>query len=358
MWEHVARRGWTIALQGREVNSGAARPEACDRQGQLGGVSFVLMDSIKLLAAVVLLSAASAGLAQQQINDPDFAAKVASPAFTTKHPHVGIDEAHRNFHTRDGRYKPFAELMEADGFAVSAAPPFSPRSLRGLSILVIANAMGDFLDSSTGAVRKGQMGPAFMPSECEAVRRWVRDGGSLLLIADHVPWGDASAILARRFGIEMGLGIVMDLKHADGNPTRLIYSVENGLLGDHPILRGRNSGERVRRVLAFTGQSLSVPATATALLKISNDATESFDPEDQRKIEAGIPAGTKVDGRAQGIAMPFGKGRVAVFGEAAMFSAQVATLEGKSFRVGMNVPGNDDRQFALNVMHWLAHLIN
>ena len=32
-----------------------------------------------------------------------------------------------------------------------------------------------------------------------------------------------------------GLGIVMDLQHADGNPTRLVFSIENGLLGEHPI---------------------------------------------------------------------------------------------------------------------------
>jgi hypothetical protein len=307
--------------------------------------------------AVALLLAAGAGLAQQQVNDPDFSAQVEYPAFTKKHPRIGIDEAHRNFHTRDGRYKPFAALMESDGFVVSAAPHFDARSLKGVDILVIANAMGEFLDSTTGAVRKGAMGPAFTPVECDTVREWVRGGGSLLLIADHVPWGDASAILARRFGVEMGLGIVMDLKHADGNPTRLVFSVENGLLGEHAIRRGRNPAEQVRKVLAFTGQSLSVPANATVLMKISSDATESFDPEDQRKIEAGIPAGTKLEGRAQGIAMPFGKGRVVVFGEAAMFSAQVATIDSQSFRAGMNVPGNDDRQFALNVMHWLARSI-
>jgi hypothetical protein len=248
--------------------------------------------------------------------------------------------------------------MQSDGFVVSAAPHFDARSLKGVDILVVANAMGEFLDSTAGAVRKGAMGPAFTQVECDTIRDWVRGGGSLLLIADHVPWGDASAILARQFGVEMGLGIVMDLKHADGNPTRLVFSVENGLLGEHPIRRGRNAAEEVRKVLAFTGQSLSVPPNAIVLMKISNDATESFDPEDQRKVAAGIPAGTKLEGRAQGIAMPFGKGRVAVFGEAAMFSAQVATLDSQSFKVGMNVPGNDDRQFALNVMHWLARLIN
>jgi hypothetical protein len=296
-----------------------------------------------------LLVVASAGLAQQ-VNDPDFVTHVEHPAFTNKHPRIGIDGAHRNFHTLDGRYKPFADLMSADGYAVSAAPAFEIGSLKSIDILVIANAMGE--------TRDGIIDSAFTPAECDAVRDWVRGGGSLMLIADHAPWGDASVDLARRFDVEMGRGFVMDLKHADGNPTKLVFSVENQLLGEHAIVHGRNDAERVRRVIAFTGQSLSVPAIATVLLRISNDATESFDPQDQIKIEAGLPAGTRLEGRAQGIAMPFGRGRVAVFGEAAMFSAQVATMNGQSFKAGMNVPGTDDRQFALNVMHWLARLIN
>jgi hypothetical protein len=301
-------------------------------------------------SVLALLSTAGPSLSQQQVNDPDFSPRVERPAFTKRRPRIGIDEAHRNFHTRDGRYEPFAALMKADGFAVSSAPRFDAASLKSVDILVIANAMGE--------TRDAVIGPAFTAMECDAVRDWVRGGGALLLIADHVPWGDASAVLAQRFGVEMGRGIVMDLKHAEGNPTKLVFSVENGLLGDHSIVRGRNRAERVRRVVSFTGQSLTVPPRATALLKISSDATESFDPEDQRKIAAGLPAGTKLEGRAQGIAMPFGRGRVVVFGEAAMFSAQVATIEGGSFKAGMNVPGNDDRQFAPNVMHWLARLIN
>ena len=53
--------------------------------------------------------------------------------------------------------------------------------------------------------------------------------------------------------------------------------------------------------------------------------------------------------------------RVVVLGEAAMFSAQVVTLpQGDrqvTFKAGMNAPGNDDRQFALNVGHWLSGLL-
>ena len=196
---------------------------------------------INPLAVAFLL--ASGAVAQQQVNAPDFNPQVEHPAFTKKHPRIGIDESHRNFHTRDGRYKPFAALMESDGFEVSAAPHFDARSLKAVHILVTANAMGDFLDSTTGGVRNGATGPAFTPTECDTVRDCVRRGGSLLLIADHVPWGDASAILPRRFGVEMGLGIVMNLKHAGGNPTRLVFSVDNGLLGEHPILRSRSPTE-------------------------------------------------------------------------------------------------------------------
>jgi hypothetical protein len=48
--------------------------------------------------------------------------------------------------------------------------------------------------------------------------------------------------------------------------------------------------------------------------------------------------------------MPFGKGCVVVFGEAAMLTAQ-----NKNF--GLNYPGTDDRQLVLNVMHWLTGLL-
>jgi hypothetical protein len=38
-----------------------------------------------------------------------------------------------------------------------------------------------------------------------------------------------------------------------------------------------------------------------------------------------------------------------------MLTAQVAGR--KRTPMGLNVPGNDDRQFALNVLHWLTRVI-
>ena len=79
----------------------------------------------------------------QQMADPDFDTKVARPAYTKKHPKVLFDEAHRNFHTTDGRYKPFATLISNDGYQVTPnKEKFQKSTLKGYDILVIANASG------------------------------------------------------------------------------------------------------------------------------------------------------------------------------------------------------------------------
>ena len=54
--------------------------------------------------------------------------------------------------------------------------------------------------------------------------------------------------------------------------------------------------------------------------------------------------------------MKFGKGRVIVMGEAAMLSAQLITGS-RPIKFGMNRVGTDNRQLALNIMHWLSGLL-
>src|SRR5262249_15340464 len=65
------------------------------------------------------LVAQALGLGGQQ-SDPTFNTKVANPAYASgpRHPKILFDEAHHNFHTAGGRYKPFAELMRSDGYEV------------------------------------------------------------------------------------------------------------------------------------------------------------------------------------------------------------------------------------------------
>ena len=65
----------------------------------------------------------------------------------------------------------------------------------------------------------------------------------------------------------------------------------------------------------------------------------------------------KVGGWLQGATKRTGRGRVAFFGEAAMFSAQVTGAQRRP--MGMNAPmAEQNAQFALNVLHWLVGLID
>jgi hypothetical protein len=204
---------------------------------------------------------------------------------------------------------------------------------------------------------------AYTEDEAAAVEGWVRAGGSLLLITDHWPYGTAVAALARRFEVEMGAGLVQDETHHDPvrGDSHLVFSAENGLLRDHPIVRGRSPSERVRRVLTFTGQSLEGPASAVALLALSDTATER--PPGPARVERdggdvrvhmvyGDPIAAA--GRAQALALEVEAGRVVVLGEAGMLRAQ---RDSNGERVGMNVPDYDNRQFALNIMRWLSRVL-
>jgi hypothetical protein len=274
-----------------------------------------------------------------QRSDPAFDSSVRNPAYASgKGPRVVFDVAHNNFHTPSGRYRPLADLLRHDGYRVAELRSiFSAASLAPVDILVIANALGP----------EGHEGrAAFTDDEQRAVASWVEKGGALLLIADHVPFGGAARQLAARFGITMYLAFARDDRNHEGWDNEvLVFSRANRLLADHPITAGRNAAERVEKVVAFTGQSLSVPPGAIPLLRM-DDAAYDWESRAIRHSAAG---------HAQGIAMQFGQGRAVVVGEAALFSAQVDPL---GLKMGMNKSGNDDRQFALNVLHWLSNILH
>jgi hypothetical protein len=314
-------------------------------------------DSIRLILLPMLL-VFSCEIWGQQVSDPDFDTKVARPAYTKQHPRVLFDEAHANFHTAGGRYKPLAELVSNDGYEVTPnKDKFSRKLLDGYHILVIANALGpDSVKSpewSTGWFLAGAR-PAFSDEECDAIRDWVKEGGALLLISDHRPFGAAVETLAQRFNVEMSKGYVFDKANLDEKGiyrNDLTFTRKDGGIPEHPITKGRNKAEQINRVMTFVGQSLKGSTDSTTLLKFADTAID-------RQNLAATTREDSVAGRAQAIAMNFGKGRVVILGEAAMLSAQVGGTGGTgSSKFGMNVPGIDNRQLAINIMHWLSGLL-
>jgi hypothetical protein len=82
----------------------------------------------------------------QQVPDTNFTFKIENPAYEMgKGPVINVDNFHYNFHNIDERYKPFAKLLEADGYRLSSfSELFTKEALEKCRILVISNA----LDSS------------------------------------------------------------------------------------------------------------------------------------------------------------------------------------------------------------------
>ena len=300
---------------------------------------------------VVLMLAASS-TAAQQVRDTSFRFENTNPAFpAAAGPVVCIDEGHNNFHTADGRYWAFAELLRQDGYRVEGfGGKFDPKGLLNCSILVIANP---------GEVGMDDAYPhpsAFTRDDINELVKWVRGGRSLLLIIDHAPIPGAAADLGAVLGINMLDG------HAEGPPRRLagpdIFQLENGTLKRHPILAGRAESERVTRVATFGGAAFHTSVEFQPLMVFGSGSTAeielNFNLPDFAQSEN---PRFEIAGWLHGATRRLGQGRLVILGEAAMCTAQRSERDQRP--LGMNHPeAAQNPQFCVNVVHWLSGLLD
>ncbi len=278
--------------------------------------------------------------------DNDFDVSVPFPSFTSNKPVILFDEGHNNFHTTNGLYKPFADLVKNDGYELTTLNDrITEQRLGTANIFIIANAKG------TGDLNDT---PAFTEEECAIVKNWVGNGGSLLLIADHFPFGSAVENLANKLGVEFQKGIVQDSLYYDkksNDPSQLEFSKENRLLTEHEITIG------VNKVITFTGQSIKCQDSSCISFLSLSDAAYDLTPNtkvvkdgNDTRVEVTYDNPQSAKGRSQGVALKLGKGRIVCLGEAAMLTAQRNRDDNK---VGMNY-NPDNKKLALNIMHWLS----
>ena len=295
--------------------------------------------------AASLLTAHVSPASAQQVADSAFVPHVGRPAWNSgTGPVVLLDEAHVNFHTLDGRYYTFGRLLAGDGLVVRPLrTTFTREALAVARLLVIANALNPRNREDWSLPTPS----AFSPAEIAAVRDWVRDGGSLLLIADHMPFPGAAQDLAAAFGIRMLNGFAAP---PGDNRGPIVFRRSDGSLRDHPVTTGRSAAERIDSVVSFTGQAFY--ADSAAPLMVLPQGVTVLLPTVAWQFSDSTPTVSGA-GALQGAATSYGKGRVAVFGEAAMFSAQLAGP--KRNPMGMNAPiAAQNPQFLLNVVHWLV----
>lgn len=285
----------------------------------------------------------------QQIGDPDFNPPIFNPAYPNgEGSKIYIDEAHNNFHTMDGRYKPFAELLEKDGYILNPLKDtIRQNTLDDVDILVISNALN---------IRNTQdwtmpTPSAFTKYEIKNIVEWVGNGGSLFLIADHMPFPGAAHDLAKEFGFELSNGFAIDTTTGGGLD---LFTLKARTLGENFITDGRNKLEKVDSIYSFTGEAFQIPEDAAPVLILNNNFI-SLMPDTAWNFKEDTPQ-ISVVGWSQGAVKKFGKGKVAIWGEAAMFSAQIAG-ENK-VKVGMNSPkARHNYQLLLNIIHWLDNLV-
>jgi hypothetical protein len=300
------------------------------------------------LSLALLFGACSASTppsAPGQVADADFSLRAKSPIHEQgRGPTVCIDEAHGNFHTAGGRYAPFADLLRSDGHVVKPnTAKFAKEPLAACRVLVIANALAERNQTNWSK----PIDPAFTDEEVADVAEWVKGGGSLFLIVDHMPMPGANQKLAGAFGVHFSNGFA----RIPGEYGAMIFEREGGLLVDHPVANGRNEAERIRRVATFTGSAFRIDEGGAPIL-VFGPRVVSDEPEVAWQFPPATPR-IDVKGWLQGATLRPGNGRVAVFGEAAMFTAQIAGPAKEKF--GMNAPeAPENAQFLLNVMHWLT----
>lgn len=297
---------------------------------------------MKLIGKTILLGLFLVGVSScsdsDQLPDPDFIPQNIKSSFSELNsPLVLIDEAHNNFLTINGRYKPFYQVLTSDGYTVkSSKEKFTLEYLKQADILVIANALDKSRRDWTPP-----FGDAFETEEVEAVKQWVSQGGSLFLVADHTPFPKVIEKLSAAFGFEFSNGHVRDA----------VFRLDDNSLMDHSITKGASHSERITQVKTFGGSAFQIPEGANPLLILGKDAT-SIVPDIPFQVNAQTPR-VSMNGWYQGAVLEVGEGRVAIFSEGMAFSSQLIVSTGKKQGL-VSIGAEQNEQFLLNVMHWLS----
>jgi len=279
--------------------------------------------------------------AQQRV-DPDFVpAPIAKPDYARgTGPVIWFDEGHGNLVTVTGYFAPMADVLKADGYRVSSMnSALTSAILKDKKIMVIGEPGGD-----TDPVSPRKELSVFSGDEIEAVKAWVEGGGRLLLLVDHMPTSGAAARLASAFGFRLLNGFLLDWNTWD--PT--IFSRKDGTLLPHAVTGGAPGYEKVSKVAAFFGSGFEAEG-AEPILK-AGEGNEIFFPDEPWRMTEKTQKRSAV-GMLMGAVKKVGRGRIAVFSDASMFSAQISQGGAK---MGMNHPDAPDNQKLLeNTIRWL-----
>lgn len=310
-------------------------------------------------------------------DDESYAPQLKRPAFEQNGPVVLLDEAHGNQHFD----RAFAKLVSADGFQiVTSRSELTFDSLSKAKILVIMNP-AVFMPWQW----RESPSPLFSNRESAAVEDWVAAGGSLLF-ASASSTREAGDMLLSRLGVQFQEGRISDrdlTNTASKSSTsigRITFSRDKGTLATHAILTGRSDAERVNAVafnvatgirkapesalslIHYSEKALLFPRDALLEKRLTEEAKELRPNGKSETASSTSPLTTPspVPAAPVAVAFAFGKGRVVIIGNSSAISSVVMRRAGPngdplSDKIGLGEADNE--KFAINIMHWLAGLL-
>lgn len=217
----------------------------------------MLLNRFKQIVSSCILCCSFIGISQQ-LADTTLVPQIGKPYYKAqKGPTVYMDEIHNNFHTKDGRFRPFSTLLKRDGYEVKPLTNFE--LLKNIDVLVISNA----INSKNIGNWQQPIHDAFSSEDINTLKKWVENGGRLLIIADHMPFSGAINSLANAFGFDFCDGFAQ-LSQPQNEPD--IFSEENNRLLTSKITDG-TYGKQLNNVTTFTGSSFQIPEKAIGVLK-------------------------------------------------------------------------------------------
>ena len=315
-----------------------------------GGTDMNIQQSIATItkfAVMLLIVAMIMPASAQQLPDMEFHFQINKPAFDkTKGPKLLIDKAHSPY-LEQGSYEPFLRMVRDDGFRADyLETKITPQTLEDVQILVIVNSYHE----DYGQFSIMQPPSAYSSDEINIIRDWVNGGGRLMIIADHAPFAGGSSALAEAFGFTFFNGYVFEKSSLPYGYGYINYQENNGLNLKNPVISGKFIEEEIDRFFTFNGTAFIPPANATRLLTVPAGYVAVMTQYIRREMETAPKI--DVSGMSQGSTLIANKGRLAVFGEAAAFTAQITD---KTKRTGMNNPkASQNPLLVLATMRWLA----
>lgn len=284
-------------------------------------------------------------------------------------PVVLIDAAHHNLGGPQAR-ESLVKFLEQAGFRVrELGGKFDRQSLEGVRIVIIPPALSaknalpshQPTEAELAAAWQLPTPSAFSADEITFLSGWVKTGGALLLVFDHMPLAGAAQKLAGAFGIEVSNGYAVDERLLGELAPRnvaqagsLVFRRVDQTLAEHPITNGRSATERVDSAATYVGSAFQLPPEGESLLRLGPSFI-SLLPQVAWQFSDATPR-ESVATWSQGGVLRVERGRVAIFGEHGVLvtPAQVAAYTEDAGAT----PQHQNPQLLLNTLHWLLGLLD